>query len=58
MHASSPASLIQADIKDAEWSGGTDPLLQARLIAATLHGMMAPGIWHSARSPGTPSPMR
>jgi transcriptional regulator BetI-like protein len=37
------ASLIQAGITVGEWPGGTDPVLQARLITATLHGMMAQG---------------
>jgi glycosyltransferase A (GT-A) superfamily protein (DUF2064 family) len=52
------ASFIQAGITIGEWPGGTDPVLQARLITATLHGMMAQ--WHLA--PGsfswTPSPTR
>jgi hypothetical protein len=29
-----------------EWPAGTDPELRARLITATLHGMMAQ--WHLA----------
>jgi hypothetical protein len=37
------ASLIQPGITAGEWHGGTDPVLQARLITANLHGMMAPG---------------
>jgi hypothetical protein len=40
------ASLIQAGITIGEWPGGTDPVLQAQLITATLHGMMAQ--WHLA----------
>ena len=40
------ASLIQAGITAGEWPGGTDPVLQARLITAALHGMMAQ--WHLA----------
>jgi hypothetical protein len=40
------AGLIQAGIRAAEWPAGTDPELRARLIAATLHGMMAQ--WHLA----------
>jgi AcrR family transcriptional regulator len=46
------ASLIQAGITAREWPAGTDPGLQARLVTATLHGMMAPGTWHPDRSPG------
>ncbi len=38
--------LIQADITAAEWPAGPDPELSARLITATLHGMMAQ--WHLA----------
>jgi AcrR family transcriptional regulator len=38
--------LIQAGITAGEWPGGTDPELRARLITATLHGMMAQ--WHLA----------
>jgi hypothetical protein len=37
---------IQAGITASEWPSGTDPVLQARLITATLHGMMAQ--WHLA----------
>jgi hypothetical protein len=40
------ASLIQAGITAREWPAGTDPGLQARLVTATLHGMMAQ--WHLA----------
>jgi len=40
------AGLIQAGITAGEWPAGTDPELRARLITATLHGMMAQ--WHLA----------
>ena len=40
------AGLIQAGITAGEWPSVTDPELSARLITATLHGMMAQ--WHLA----------
>jgi AcrR family transcriptional regulator len=40
------AALIEAGVTAGEWPGGTDPHLHARLITATLHGMMAQ--WHLA----------
>src|SRR5258708_32858752 len=45
------APLIQAGITAGEWPLRTDPELRARLITATLHGMMAQ--WHLA--PGSVS---
>jgi AcrR family transcriptional regulator len=38
--------LVQAGISAGEWPSETDPELQARIITATLHGMMAQ--WHLA----------
>ena len=40
------AALIQAGRTAGEWPADTDPELGARLITATLHGMMAQ--WHLA----------
>jgi AcrR family transcriptional regulator len=40
------AALIRAGIAAGEWPAGTDPDVQARLITAALHGMMAQ--WHLA----------
>jgi AcrR family transcriptional regulator len=36
--------LVQAGVAAGEWPTGTDPALQAQLIAATLYGLMAR--WH------------
>ena len=38
--------LIRAAVKGGQWPPDTDPGLQARLITATLHGLMAQ--WHLA----------
>jgi hypothetical protein len=38
------AGLIQAGVTVGQWPAGTDAELEARLITATLHGMMAQ--WH------------